>query len=70
MLKTNREFKNEEDLNKYIIKYSQIVDRPASETRPIVNAILPEDQELILYMVNIYLYMDLHLQSENSLQNH
>jgi len=42
MLKTNREFKNEEDLNKYIIKYSQIVDRPASETRPIVDAILPD----------------------------
>jgi flagellar protein FlaI len=42
MLKTNREFKNEEDLNKYIIKYSQLVDRPASETRPIVDAILPD----------------------------
>jgi flagellar protein FlaI len=46
MLKTNRGFKNEEDLNKYIIKYSQIVDRPASETRPIVDAILPDGSRI------------------------
>jgi len=46
MLKTNREFKNEEDLNKYIIKYSQIVDRPASETRPIVDAILSDGSRI------------------------
>ncbi|MGC9133049.1 MAG: type II/IV secretion system ATPase subunit [Nanopusillaceae archaeon] len=42
MLKTNRKFEDEIQLNKYIIKYSEIVDRPISETRPIVDAILPD----------------------------
>ncbi|MGC9079131.1 MAG: type II/IV secretion system ATPase subunit [Nanopusillaceae archaeon] len=42
MLKTNRKFKDEVELNKYMIRYSEIVDRPVSENRPIVDAILPD----------------------------
>ncbi|BFI73579.1 hypothetical protein YN1_5660 [Nanoarchaeota archaeon] len=42
MLQTNRKFEDEKDLNRYIIRYSEIVDRPVSETRPIVDAILPD----------------------------
>ena len=41
-LKTNLEFKDEYELNKYILKYSEIVERPVSEVRPIVDAILPD----------------------------
>ncbi|RDD52312.1 hypothetical protein BA065_02370 [Nanoarchaeota archaeon NZ13-N] len=41
-LKTNLEFISEEELNKYVIKYSEIVERPVSEARPISDAILPD----------------------------
>ncbi|MEM1684998.1 MAG: type II/IV secretion system ATPase subunit [Nanopusillaceae archaeon] len=41
-IKTNIEFINEEELNKYIIRYSEIVERPVSEARPISDAILPD----------------------------
>lgn len=41
MLKTNIEFKDEYELDKYIIKSSELVDRPVSEAKPIVDAILP-----------------------------
>jgi len=42
MLKTNIEFTSEEELSKYVIKYSEIVERPVSEARPISDAILPD----------------------------
>jgi len=42
MLKTNIEFTSEDELNKYVIKYSEIVERPVSEARPISDAILPD----------------------------
>ncbi|MEM1895955.1 MAG: type II/IV secretion system ATPase subunit [Nanopusillaceae archaeon] len=41
-IKTNIEFINEEELNKYVIRYSEIVERPVSEARPISDAILPD----------------------------
>jgi len=41
-LKTNIEFTSEDELNKYVIKYSEIVERPVSEARPISDAILPD----------------------------
>ncbi|MEM1684222.1 MAG: type II/IV secretion system ATPase subunit [Nanopusillaceae archaeon] len=41
-IKTNIEFVNEEELNKYVIRYSEIVERPVSEARPISDAILPD----------------------------
>jgi len=42
MVKTNMQFKDEVELDRFIIKYSEIVDRPVSEARPIVDAILPD----------------------------
>jgi len=42
MLKTNLEFKDEAELNKYILKTSEVVERPVSEARPIVDAIMPD----------------------------
>jgi len=42
MIKTNLDFKDEIELNKYIIRTSEIVERPVSEARPIVDAILQD----------------------------
>lgn len=41
-LRTNLEFSTEEELNRYVIRYSEIVERPVSEARPISDAILPD----------------------------
>ena len=42
MIKTNIKFKDEIELNRYILRVSEIVERPVSEARPIVDAILPD----------------------------
>ncbi len=41
-METTIEFVDEIELNKYILKLSEVVERPVSEARPIVDAILPD----------------------------
>lgn len=41
-LRTNLVFKNDIELNKYIVESSERVDRPVSEARPVVDAIMPD----------------------------
>lgn len=60
MLKTNKVFRDDKSLNRYILRYSEIVDRPASETRPIVDAILPDGSR-----VNFIYGEDISLQGSS-----
>ncbi len=41
-MQTNLAFWDEKELNKYIIKMSELVERPVSDARPIVDAIMPD----------------------------
>lgn len=41
-IQTNVEFTNDIELNKYIVESSERVERPVSEARPIVDAIMPD----------------------------